>query len=57
MAPYSQIIPIAVLDKKGRGSYSDIIAGIEWAIENKEEYNIRILNMSLSAHTSFTLLG
>lgn len=48
IAPLSKIIPIAVLNEDGQGNYADIIAGIQWAIDNKEGYNIRLLNMSLS---------
>ena len=36
-------------DQYGIGSYSDVIAGIQWVIEHKAEYHIRVLNLSLSA--------
>lgn len=38
-----ELYAIKVLDQNGSGSYSDVVAGIEWAISN----NIDILNMSL----------
>ena len=49
IAPNSHVIPITTLDENGKGNYSTIISGVQWAIENKDAYNIRIINMSLSA--------
>ena len=49
VAPDTVIIPVQVLDKDGVGSYTDVINGIQWVIDHKDEYNIRVLNMSLSA--------
>lgn len=42
-APQAELYAIKVLDKNGSGSYSDVVAGIEWAIDN----NLNIINMSL----------
>ena len=39
-----------VLDHKGNGSIGDVIKGIEWIIENKEKYNIRITNISVGSN-------
>jgi subtilisin len=41
-APGASLYAIKVLDRYGSGSYSDVIAGIEWGITN----NMNILNMS-----------
>jgi serine protease AprX len=49
VSPDSTIVPVQVLDKEGKGSYSQVIDGIQWAIEHKDEYNIRVMNLSLSA--------
>lgn len=49
VAPDSVIVPIQVLDRFGRGRYSQVIDGIQWAIRNKDKYNIRVMNLSLSA--------
>lgn len=43
VAPTIHLYSIKVLDQYGNGNYSDVIAGIEWAISN----NIDIINMSL----------
>ncbi len=43
IAPQTEIYVIKALDQYGNGSYSDIVAGIEWAVDN----NLNIINMSL----------
>jgi len=48
-APGARIVAIRVMNDKGQGRPSDIIAGIEWAIKNKEKYGIGILNLSLGS--------
>jgi serine protease AprX len=48
-APGANIIGVKVLDGYGAGSMSSVVAGIQWAVDNKERYNIRVLNMSLGA--------
>ncbi|HXE71228.1 MAG TPA: S8 family peptidase, partial [Candidatus Nitrosotenuis sp.] len=49
IAPEAQIVGIKVLDRGGYGTESGVIAGVQWAIENKDRYNIRVINMSLGA--------
>jgi serine protease AprX len=49
VAPDSVIIPLQVLDADGKGSYSQVIDAIQWAIDHKSDYNIRVMNLSLSA--------
>jgi serine protease AprX len=46
-APKANLIGIKVLAKNGGGRFSDIVKGIQWSIQNKEKYNIRVINMSL----------
>lgn len=43
VAPGADLYAVKVLDKNGSGNYSWIIAGIEWAIENRMD----VVNMSL----------
>jgi serine protease AprX len=47
VAPGVQLINIRVLGDDGSGFTSDVIAGIDWAIENRTRYNIRVINLSL----------
>ncbi|NDD27595.1 MAG: hypothetical protein EB084_04935 [Proteobacteria bacterium] len=51
-APGAGIIGVKVLNSKGGGRTSDILKGINWVIENREKYNIRVLNMSLGNRAS-----
>jgi serine protease AprX len=47
IAPGARLVNVRVLGKGGTGWTSDVIAGIEWAINNRARYNIRIINLSL----------
>lgn len=47
VAPGAALVGVKVLDANGSGSMSNVIAGIDWVISNKDKYNIRIINMSL----------
>lgn len=50
-APEADLVGIAVLDKNGSGRLSDIIKGVQWAVEKKDELSIDIINMSLGGPT------
>lgn len=43
----ANLIGVKVLDKKGSGRLSDVIAGVEWCIQQREKYNISIISLSL----------
>jgi serine protease AprX len=43
----SNIIGVKVLNKKGSGNISDVLAGIQWILDNKKRFNIRIVNLSV----------
>jgi serine protease AprX len=47
VAPNANIINLKVLDANGSGNVSDVIAAIDRAIQLKNTYNIRVLNLSL----------
>ena len=42
-----KLLSLRVLDKKGAGKATDVIAAIEFAIANRARYNVRIINLSL----------
>lgn len=46
-APKANILSIKALDESGGGSISDIIQAISYAIETKDKYNTKIINLSL----------
>jgi serine protease AprX len=46
-APCADIIAIKALDESGNGTESDILAALQWVINNGRRYNIRVINLSL----------
>lgn len=49
MAPEANVVGVKVLDSSGAGDLSTIIAGVDWCIQNKNQYNIRVISMSLGS--------
>ena len=47
VAPKCNLIAIKVLDHRGDGNTSDVLAGLQWIIDNKKKYNIRVVNISV----------
>lgn len=47
IAPECKVVLVKILDRRGNGNKEDVLKGIEWVIENKDIYNIRILNISV----------
>jgi subtilisin family serine protease len=47
IAPAANLINVRVLNSQGQGSTSGVIAGIDWCVSNKAQYNIRVMNISL----------
>ena len=47
VAPSAKLVPVKVLDKRGSGTWSTVIAGIDWVTANASAYNIKVANMSL----------
>ena len=46
-APGARLVNVRVLGPDGAGYTSDVIAGIDWVIANRQSYNIRVMNLSL----------
>ena len=51
-APQADIIGVKVMDSHGKGRMSTIVAGLQWAVQNKEKYHIRVLNLSVGEPAS-----
>ncbi len=49
VAPQVNLVDVKVLDSTGAGSTSDVIAGLQWVYENKDTYNIRVVNLSFNS--------
>ncbi len=52
VAPEAGLVGIKVLDSEGSGSMSDIAAGVDWAVQNKDKYGIEVINLSLGSSAS-----
>jgi subtilisin family serine protease len=49
MAPDAGLVYVKAFDGLGRGSYADVIRGIDWVVSNKGRYKIRVMNLSFAA--------
>ena len=49
IAPGADLIVLKALDGTGNGHISDVIAAVDYAIANRERFNIRVLNLSVAA--------
>jgi serine protease AprX len=49
VAPQVNLLVARALDKDGGGSYASVIAAIQWIVDNRATYNVRVLNLSIYA--------
>ena len=49
MAPAARLIVLKVLDGDGNGHISNVIAALDYAVENRNRFNIRVVNLSVAA--------
>ncbi|MGH9310091.1 MAG: S8 family peptidase [Vicinamibacterales bacterium] len=49
IAPSAHLLGLKVLDDRGRGVISDVIAALDWVVANRGAYNIRVVNLSVGA--------
>ncbi|MDE7063614.1 MAG: S8 family peptidase [Lachnospiraceae bacterium] len=47
MAPGASILSVKVLDRMGKGNTKQVVQALRWLMEHKEEYRVRILNISV----------
>jgi serine protease AprX len=47
VAPGVRLVGVRVLDEFGFSDYEKVIQGIQWVIDHKDEFNIRVMNLSL----------
>lgn len=47
IAPGANLINVKVLGDDGSGYVSDVMEGIQWVIQNRDRYNIRVMNLSM----------
>lgn len=49
VAPGATLVVLKVLDAEGDGHISDVIAAMDYAVEQRERFNIRVINLSVAA--------
>lgn len=49
IAPEAELISLKVLDKNGNGHREQVIRGIQWVIHHSQQYQIRIMNISVGS--------
>jgi serine protease AprX len=47
VAPGAKLLNLRVLDSTGRGTVSGLLAALDWVLQNRAVYNIRVVNLSL----------
>ena len=51
VAPRANLVGVKVLDGGGSGSFAAVMAGMQWTVDKRHEFNIRAASMSLGALT------
>jgi len=49
IAPGAYLLNLRVLGDDGSGDASDVIDAIDWVVEHRKDFNVRIINLSLGA--------
>ena len=49
VAPDATIVAVKAFDVEGQGDFLDIVRGVQWVVDNRENYDIRVLNLSFAA--------
>jgi serine protease AprX len=53
VAPAAALVGVKVLDATGSGTTSDIVAGLDWVVANKDVHGIEAVNLSLGSRGCF----
>ncbi len=55
VAPDANLVVLKVLDGRGNGTISRVIEALDWVLANHQQYNIRVVNLSVGAaiHESY----
>jgi serine protease AprX len=49
VAPAVNIVNVKVSNDDGSALMKDVVAGLQWVLQNKDTYNIRVVNLSLNS--------
>ncbi len=51
MAPLARLVDVRVMENYGLGNTGEIMSGIEWCIDHRSQYNIRVISLSIGSFT------
>lgn len=54
VAPKAKLVSIKIAGREGASDISHVLAGIQWAVSFKNDYGIRVLNLSLGTDSTQT---
>ncbi|MCP4425734.1 MAG: S8 family serine peptidase [Chloroflexi bacterium] len=49
VAPEANLVNVKISNDEGQSYSSDVVAGLEWILNHKDQYNIRVVNLSLNS--------
>jgi serine protease AprX len=49
VAPDARLVTVKAFDRTGEAGFLDIIRGLQWVVEHREQFNIRVLNLSFAS--------
>lgn len=49
IAPDADIVVVKAFGKSGEAGFLDIVRGVQWIVDHRERFNIRVLNLSFAA--------
>ncbi|MBL8055532.1 MAG: S8 family peptidase [Anaerolineales bacterium] len=49
VAPLVNVINVKVSNDDGSATLQDVVRGLQWVLENRDRYNIRVVNLSLNS--------
>jgi serine protease AprX len=52
IAPAAHLVSLKVLDDHGGGYISNVIAALDWVVQNRDAYNVRVVNLSVGARVT-----
>jgi serine protease AprX len=52
IAPAAHLVSLKVLDDHGAGYISNVISALDWVVDNKSAYNLRVVNLSVGARVT-----
>ena len=49
ISPDVNLVSVKAFNVEGQGEFLDIVRAVQWVVDNRETYNIRVLNLSFAA--------